>query len=121
MPVSRRLAVRLRASLLACALSATSALAQTTGQLRGLVTDPQGMALPGVVLVIESPSQGVSGRWAVTDTKGCCQVPGLQPGGDYTVRGSLPGCASLRLTDVSVSAGQLSTLHLTLVPDSAFR
>src|SRR5262245_46953988 len=121
MPVSRRLAVRLRTSLLVCALWATYAQAQTTGQLRGLVTDPQGMALPGVVLVIESPSQGVSGRGAVTDTKGFFQVPGLPPGGDYTVRASLPGFASLRLTDVSVSAGQMSTVHLTLVPEAAVR
>src|SRR5262245_53511587 len=119
MTVSRQL--RLCASLLVCALWATSALAQTTGQLRGLVTDSHGSALPGVVLVIESPTQGVSGRGAVTDTKGFFQVPGLPPGNDYTVRASLPGFASLRLTDVSVSAGQMSTVRLTLVPEAAVR
>src|SRR5262245_56538783 len=104
-----------------CALWATSAQAQTTGQLRGLVTDTHGSALPGVVLVVESPGQGVSGRGAVTDTKGAFQVPGLPPGNDYTVRASLPGFASLRLTDVNVSAGQMSTVHLTLVPEAAVR
>src|SRR5262245_35722413 len=121
MPVSRRLPVRLGACLLACAVGWTFAQAQTTGQLRGLVTDPQGAPLAGVVLVVESPSQGVSGRGAVTDTKGAFQVPGLPPGRDYTVRASLAGLASLRLTDVQVSAGQMSTVHLTLVPEAAVR
>src|SRR5262245_17329698 len=112
---------RLIAFLFACALGGTSARAQTTGQLRGMVTDSRGSALPGVVLVVESAGQGVSGRGGVTDTKGFFQVPGLPPGRDYTVRANLPGYASLRLTDVEVSAGQMSTVRLTLVPEAAVR
>src|SRR5262245_32794756 len=121
MPISRRLPARPLASVCACALWVTTARAQTTGQLRGLVTDSHGSALPGVVLVVESASQGVSGRGAVTDTKGYFQVLGLPPGGDYTVRASLSGFASLRLTDVQVSAERMSTVHVTLVPEAAVR
>src|SRR4029077_10427301 len=81
----------------------------------------EGSPLPGVVLVVECPTLGVSGRGAVTDAAGAFQVPGPPPGRDYSVRASLPGFASLRLTDIAISAGQVSTVRLTLVPEAAVR
>jgi carboxypeptidase family protein/TonB-dependent receptor-like protein len=117
----RRLKSRHVAAVIVGVLFATPALAQTTGQLRGLVTDQKGMLLPGVVLAVECASQGVSGRGAVTDAAGAFQVPGLPPGRDYSVRASLPGFASLRLTDIVISAGQVSAVRLTLVPEAAVR
>src|SRR4029077_16258103 len=117
----RRLKTRQVAGIILGLLFATPALAQTTGRLRGLVVDHKGAPLPGVVLVVECASQGVSGRGAVTDATGAFQVPGLPPGRDYSVRASLPGFASLRLTDIDISAGQVSAVRLTLVPEAAVR
>src|SRR5882672_4602541 len=115
----RRLKTRHVAGVILGLLFAMPALAQTTGQLRGLVVDQKGTPLPGVVLVVECPTQGVSGRGAVTDAAGAFQVPGLPPGRDYSVLASLPGFASLRLTEINISAGQVSAVRLTMVPEAA--
>ncbi len=117
----RRLKTRHVAGVILGLLFAMPALAQTTGRLRGLVVDHKGAPLPGVVLVVECPTLGVSGRGAVTDASGSFQLPGLPSGRDYSVRASLPGFASLRLTDIDISAGQVSAVRLTLVPEAAVR
>ena len=94
-----------------CVLSTTHALAQTTGQVWGLVTDPKGTPLAGVVIVVDCPSQAIDGRGAVTDATGAFQVPGLPPARDSSVRATLTGFATVRLSDLSVSAGQASVVR----------
>src|SRR5437867_7543777 len=67
------------------------ALGQTTGSLRGQVTDETGVPLAGVMVVVEGGEQGVGGRGAVTDEAGGFVVPSLPSGRGYVVRASLTG------------------------------
>jgi len=104
-----------------CLLLAAPAQAQTAGVLRGLVTDARGTPLGGVVITVASRSQGAGGRGAVTDRAGLFQVLGLPPAGDYSVRASLPGFATVTLSDVMVAAGAASAVGIILPPESALR
>ncbi len=84
----------LRAALL-CALTATSARAQTnpTGTITGQVVDPQGGVLPGVTVTVASPSlQGT--RSAATSANGDYLIPFL-PAGEYTATFELSGFQTL--------------------------
>src|SRR6185503_4150288 len=75
--------------------SAGSLLAQgvQTGTIRGLVTDQQDLAVPGVTVTVTSPAlQGP--RSTVTDKDGGFAVRALPPG-DYQVKFELNGFATL--------------------------
>jgi len=86
-PRSRGLA--LVSSVLAIVSSAL--LAQTTGQIRGTVTDAHGEGLPGATVEVFSPSlQGT--RSTVSGAGGSFQLPSLAPG-NYRVVVSLAGFA----------------------------
>jgi hypothetical protein len=64
-----------------------------TGTIRGMVTDQQGLAVPGVTVTVTSPAlQGP--RTAVTDREGLFVIRALPPG-DYEVRFELAGFATL--------------------------
>jgi outer membrane receptor protein involved in Fe transport len=72
------------------ALIAGAAYAQeTTGQIRGAVTDPDGAALPGVTLTIENALTGMD-RTSITDAKGTFRFAALPPG-DYSLTATLDG------------------------------
>lgn len=108
-------------ALLLCGLSIAPVQAQTTGFIHGLVTSEKGDPLPGAVILVNSGSQGVGGRGTVTDKSGTFQIPGLPPARDYSVRASLHGFATVTLSDVAVSAGRVSEVHLALYPETALR
>src|SRR5262245_21178403 len=99
------------ACLLACALPA---LAQTTGAVRGTVTDDNGLPLESATVTVTSAAQNVKGRGAVTDSEGRFQVGTLPAGNDYVVAAVFPGFAGVTLTNVEVSAGQTSLVKITL-------
>jgi hypothetical protein len=107
------------AVLLACLPS--PAWPQTTGALRGQVTDARGTPLPGVTIVLGSVSQGVRDRGGVTDAAGLFHVPGLPPARDYSVRASFPGLATITLHEVEVAPGRVAALRLVLQPESELR
>ena len=66
-----------------------SAQTNPTGIISGKVIDPDGLAVPGATVTLESPAlQGT--RTAQTSTNGDYIIPFL-PAGDYTVTFSLPG------------------------------
>jgi hypothetical protein len=83
--------------------SAGSGLAQgvQTGTIRGMVTDQQDLAVPGVTVSATSPAlQGP--RTMVTDKEGRFAIRALPPG-DYQVEFELPGFATMtRMTTVSL-------------------
>src|SRR5579859_6860049 len=88
------------AALLAVVTS-SFASAQTTGQIIGTVTDPQGAVLPGVTVAATSP-QLQGDRTAVTDSTGTFRIPSLPPG-TYTVKVTLSGFQDLTQENVTVS------------------
>lgn len=102
----------LRAILLVLpVLSASFALAQTTGDIVGRVTDEQGGALPGVTVEARSPAfQGV--RTAVTDATGGFRLV-LLPPGLYKVTANLQGFARVE-QPVVVALGKSSTADIQL-------
>jgi hypothetical protein len=97
---------RIHAGLLAFALAtAAPASAQTTatGSVRGIVSDQQGAAVPGVVIAATSPTvPGV--QTATTDLTGAYRLGDLAPG-VYTLTGELTGFARVVRTPVIVRAG----------------
>jgi len=87
------------------------ALAQeTTGTLRGRVSDSQGLAVPGVVVTATGP-QGA--KTATSDPDGRFNMPFLTPG-LYTVRAELTGFKATEQKDVIVSLGQTVDLPLKM-------
>ena len=93
-------AVALTLCLLACALSAVAQ--QTTGGVRGLVTDPNGAVVPGAKITISS--QKLNYRSEATTTSG----------GEYEFRDVIPG-----EYQITIEAANFKTL--TLKPASEFR
>src|SRR5437867_4237872 len=87
-----------------------AAIAETSGALRGTVTDDKGAALPGAVVAVSSVGHGVTGRAAVTDASGEFLIQALPPAGDYQVRVSMPGYATVVLSGVEVSAGRVRSV-----------
>ena len=84
---------------------------ELNGQLRGTVSDPTELPIPGVVVTVTSPAlQG--DRTAPTDADGRFHILALPPG-DYQVAASLPGFNTTQAT-VRVPVGSTITLNLTL-------
>jgi hypothetical protein len=114
-----RLVVRLCAAALALLLPA-GVVAQTTGALRGRVTDLAGRPMAGVTIVVASSAAAVTGRGAVSDDHGGFHVPSLPAGRDYVVQATFPAHAVLVLSRVEVRAGETTTLRLTLQPQTDY-
>ena len=92
----------------------TTASAQTTGDLRGSVTDGAGGALPGVSVEIRSPAlQGR--RTAVADAAGLFRFPAVPPG-TYTLTASLAGFRREEVFPVRVALGETVTVPVPLAP-----
>jgi outer membrane receptor protein involved in Fe transport len=83
---------------------------ETTATISGRVTDPQGLAVPGVTITVIGP-QG--NKTAVTDTDGRFQIPYLVPG-PYTVRAELQGFKKVEQPNVVLRLGQTIDVPLTM-------
>jgi len=103
--------------VLAFAAPAASALAGTSGAIRGIVSDAtNGTPIAGVHLRISSPSQMVE---TTTDSHGHYVVFGLQPD-DCTITAVKPGYNAQTFAGESVYADQTQVydLKLTAAPPS---
>ena len=91
---------------------ASTAVAQevTTGSIGGQVTDPQGLALPGVTVAVTS---GQGTQTFTTDEQGRFFAPFLTPG-VYGVRAELSGFKPVEQRRVEVRLGQRAELALKL-------
>ncbi len=98
-----------------------TAHAQTTGEIRGVVVDPAGVALPGATLTVTSAAAGVTSRGAVSDPTGRFRITALPPAKDYLLEAGMPGRAALRLSDVEVEVGRVTNLSVILVQQSDLR
>lgn len=79
-------------------------VAQTTGTIKGRVTDQKtGETLPSVNVLVKGTSLGAS-----TDVDGNYQITGIAPG-TYTLIASLVGHENVQVTDVVVASGETVT------------
>jgi len=84
----------------------SSGFAQTaTGTLTGTITDPKGLAMAGVNVVVHSADTGVDQKPAVTNDSGVFLVP-LLPPGTYDVTVSQTGFATVQHKAVTLQVGQ---------------
>jgi hypothetical protein len=93
-------------------LSVSSAFAQATGQINGVVADNSGGVVPGVTVTAVEAGTGVS-RDTVTGANGRYSFPSLRPT-TYEIRAELTGFRTVRQTDVVLLANQNLTLNITL-------
>ena len=106
--------MRLRIVSLLALLTATAApvLAQTTGQLSGVVRDGEtGETIPGANVVIEGTTQGAS-----TNFDGEYRIIGVRPG-SYTLVASYVGYAPVRMEGVRVNVDLTTTTDFELRPE----
>ena len=75
---------------------------ETTGAVTGRITDPQGLAVPGVTVTLTGP-QGT--KMVVTDGEGRFNAPLLVPG-TYAVKAELVGFKTVQQSNVIVRLGQ---------------
>ena len=109
----RRVSMYVFALLLASS-APVFAQGEQAGAIRGRLSSSDGLALPGGIVTVTSPSlQG--DRSAVADINGVYAIPGLPPG-DYTVRVAMPGFAAADRR-VSVPLGSALVVDCTLGPD----
>jgi len=97
-------------AVFAMAFSSGVSAQETTGTLRGRIVDPQGLALPGVSVVVTGP-QG--SKTVTSESDGRFTLPFLTPG-VYAVRAELQGFKAAEQRNVTVSLGQTVDLSLKL-------
>ena len=102
--------------LIAGALSPRAAFAQSA--IAGVVRDPSGAVLPGVVVEASSPVLIEKVRTAMTDTAGAYRLIDLRPG-VYTVTFTLAGFNTFRRDGFELSADFTAPFTLRLDPLAA--
>jgi iron complex outermembrane recepter protein len=96
--------------MLSMVAAAPGLWAQAAGSIRGTVTDPSNVPLPGVQV---SVTGGQGARTAVTDEKGAYLIANLPPG-TYQLTAALSGFAPAEPRQLELVADQALTLDLTL-------
>lgn len=95
------------ASAAVIALAASSAVfaQETTGGIRGQVTDEAGMGVPGATVVVTHVPSGTRST-TLTDASGVYNARGLRVGGPYTVDVTAPGAepASAQINSIGIGA-----------------
>jgi hypothetical protein len=82
--------------------------------LRGIVADDQGQLLPGVTVKL-SPPGGKPPVVKVSNAQGLFLFDGLAAG-NYSVQAELEGFSTISYPEISLGAGQTSTIEIRLVP-----
>jgi len=111
--LSRRVAKIAAALALCVVVPVLQARAQTGAAILGTVTDPQGLALPGVELTLHNSESGQT-RSTVSEGNGAYRFSGLPPG-VYDVRASLDGFGASELK------GQMLTVGLEVRHDFSLK
>jgi len=89
-----------------------SALAQSTGRIRGVVSDAQGGLVPGATILVRNQSTGEE-RTTVSDRQGDFVVPAL-PVGVYRIEVRLQGFQSKVVTDLRLEVAQTIVQNIQL-------
>jgi Carboxypeptidase regulatory-like domain len=100
------------------ALAAIGAMmmGQTTGTIRGTVTDPSGAAVPKANVTVTGPNNTV--KSVDTDGNGAYSITGLPPG-KYSIRIGAPGFNLLEKKNVDVPAARPVQFDLQLALETA--
>ncbi|MHB8054886.1 MAG: TonB-dependent receptor [Candidatus Aminicenantales bacterium] len=116
--LGRRTGKRCLLGLIAAAALVLLAAAAETGDIRGKVTDENGLALPGVEIRATGPAlQGARTVFSAKD--GAFQIP-LLPVGRYTLTFKLAGFATVVQENVVVGLGLTTTLAVRM-PQAAIK
>lgn len=83
----------------------------TTGVINGTVTDPDGVALPGITVILKSPALVLPQLTTVTNASGVYRFMGLAPG-TYELTFELEGMNTLVRKGIVVGAGKTSTVDV---------
>jgi hypothetical protein len=111
--IMRPAVIFLTCAIAAAVASRAAAQGNPTGTISGHVTDPEGLAVPGVAVTAASPVlQGV--RTATTSVNGDYIIPFL-PAGEYEVAFELQGFQTVRRTNISVKMAETLPLNVTLM------
>jgi hypothetical protein len=92
------------------------AQSRETGAIIGTVSDQDGVALPGVVVTVTSPSL-MGTRSVITESDGSYRFPALPPG-DYTVKAELPGFNDVVRENIRLTTTTRLTVDFTLKPET---
>src|SRR5690242_4646731 len=95
------------------ALASQEGRGQSTGVVRGLITDPSAAVIPGVI--VEAAGNGTT-RGAKSDGQGKYTL--TLPPGKYALRARARGFVTFSQPDISVVAGQVSALDIALQIES---
>ena len=87
------------------------------GTIEGTVTDESGAVLPGAAVTVRNTATGAT-REASSDPAGLYRAP-LLPVGPYEITAALSGFATTRLTNLTLTIGQVLDADLTLKLASA--
>jgi outer membrane receptor for ferrienterochelin and colicin len=100
--------------MIACVLAMPVAFAQvTTGNISGVVTDPDGSALPGVT--VEAVHTPTGTRYSdVTDTNGRYAFQNVRVGGPYRITANLEGFRPVENANTQVALGVTAEVPLKM-------
>jgi hypothetical protein len=99
-------------SALLLAMSTAFAVAQTSGEISGLVTDPSGAAVTGAGVTITNKATGAT-RNVTTNSEGLYSFPSLGPG-IYELKVEQSGFKTVRLDNVKIEVQQTARLDVSL-------
>jgi len=92
-------------------VSAGIAQSSQSGALRGTVTDPDGVTLPGITVTLKSPRMVIEKMTTVTNAAGIYRFMALAPG-EYELTFELEGMNTLVRKGITVSVGKTSTIDV---------
>ncbi|MBI1897989.1 MAG: carboxypeptidase regulatory-like domain-containing protein, partial [Acidobacteria bacterium] len=92
-------------------LASPVAFAQITGEIRGVVLDPSGAAIPNAKITLTSKETGAT-RQVTSDEEGRFALP-LLPIGEYEVKAEAPAFR-IAVTPAIVRSGEISTVRFAL-------
>ena len=101
---------RMSALLLVLLLLPSTASAQFTGAITGVVKDASGGVLPGVTVEAASPVLIEKVRSVVTDDTGQYRIVDLRPG-TYSVTFTLPGFSTVRREGIEIAGTFVATVN----------
>src|SRR5262245_9633876 len=94
-------------------IASTAASAQVLGSITGVVRDPSGAVLPGVVVEAASPALIERVRSVVSDGSGQYRIVDLRPG-TYALTFTLSGFSTVKREGVELTGSFTATVNVEL-------